>query len=68
MLIISLLKIGSIQPNNEYSESLIKFMESTFFFEKIEFVLRQHEKSMEIVDCCFDILAYLQDYGIEYLV
>ena len=67
ILIIELLKIGNIQKNDLYQETLVKYMESTLFFDKIEFVLRQHQ-SIEIINCCFDILAYLQDYGISYLV
>ena len=59
--------MGNIQKNDMYQETLIKYMQSTLFFDKIEIVLRQHQ-SLDIVNCCFDILAYLQDYGISYLV
>ena len=56
-----------MQKNSQYSDSLIKFIETHLFFEKIEYVLKRYEYSFEIVNCCLDILAYLQDYGINYL-
>ena len=43
-------------------------MEATLFFDKIGFVLKQHGDSPEILNVCLDILAYLQDYGIDYLL
>jgi hypothetical protein len=64
---VSLLKLGTIQKGNDYGAALIKFIESSLFFDRIDSVLRRHPHSPHIANSCFDILAYLQDYGIPYL-
>ena len=68
ILVVSLLKRGTIQKNNEYAEVFLKFIESTTFFIKIEFILTQYSNSLDILNCSFDLIAYLQDYGITHLV
>ena len=66
-LIVALLKLGTVQKNSLYADSLVKFLEGNQFFDKIEFVLRQFGYSLEVINIAFNIVAYLQDYGIEEL-
>ena len=34
----------------------------------MEVVLTQYSSSLDVLNCSFDLLAYLQDYGIAHLV
>jgi len=68
ILIISLLKEEKVYKNKELGESIIKFVEKTQLFDKINYLLIHFDKSTEIISNCFDILAYMQDYQIPELL
>ena len=66
--VVSLLKRGTVQKNSDYAEVFLKLIESTTFFIKMEFILTHYSNSLDILNCSFDLIAYLQDYGIAHLV
>ena len=61
-LLIQLLKHQAPKQNEEDAKTIVSFVKNTQLFDRISGILSRHGSSEEMINLCFDIVAFMKDY------